>query len=215
MCIVICVYSLGEKANVGCLQISDGKSAAAQSSKKSKALNWQERRKIERERKQREEDEQTIAKIDAPIPQSNVGFKLLTQMGYTPGSSLGKEGAGRAEPLGLEIRRSRAGIGREDPYKEKRKREEIEAERKMRKEQDLMAEFGSRQKLQWQSRRIIINFNKAKAALDQLENKEVVIPKDSDEGEEKEEDEEEEEEITEEVCLLQLFLFYCCTFYFC
>ncbi|PON81039.1 G-patch domain containing protein [Trema orientale] len=93
--------------------------------KKAKTLNWQEQRKLERERKQEEEDEQTLARIDAPIPQSNVGFKLLKQMGYTPGSALGKEGSGRAEPVGLEIRRSRAGIGREDPRKEKRKREEM------------------------------------------------------------------------------------------
>ncbi|KAI9153496.1 hypothetical protein LWI28_012303 [Acer negundo] len=183
-------------------KIPDNKPVTIQfSKKKSKFLNWQEQRKIERERKQQEEDEQTLAKIEAPIPQSNIGFKLLKQMGYTPGSSLGKEGAGRVEPVGIDIRRSRAGIGREDPYKEKMKREEIEAEKKKRKVEDLIVEFGSRKKSQWQSRRVIINFNKAKAALDQLENKEVVVPEkeDNEEGEqEEEEEEEEEEEITEE-----------------
>ncbi|KAJ0088702.1 hypothetical protein Patl1_33052 [Pistacia atlantica] len=167
------------------------------SKKKSKTLNWQERRKIERERKQQEEDELTLAKIEAPIPQSNIGFKLLKQMGYTPGSSLGKEGAGRVAPVGLEIRRSRAGIGREDPHKEKRKREEIEMERNRGKEEALMAEFGSRQKSQWKSRRVTLNFHKAKAALDQLENKEVVPEKEQDD-EEVEQEEEEEEVITEE-----------------
>ncbi|KAH7554298.1 hypothetical protein ACOSP7_028539 [Xanthoceras sorbifolium] len=178
-------------------KIPDSKPITIQPSKKKfKNLNWQEQRKVERERKQQEEDEQTLAKIEAPIPQSNIGFKLLKQMGYTPGSSLGKEGAGRAEPLGLQIRRSRAGIGREDPYKEKRKREEIEAEMNRGKQEALMAEFGSRQKSQWHSRRVIINFNKAKAALDQLENKEVVVSeKDNEEGEQ---EGEEEEEITEE-----------------
>lgn len=159
---------------------------------------------MEKEKKQQEEDEQTLAKIEAPIPQSNVGFKLLKQMGYTPGSSLGKDGAGRVEPVRLEIRRSRAGIGREDPCKEKRKREEIDTERKRRKEEALMEEFGTRQKSQWRSRRVIINFNKAKAALDQLENKEVVPDKEDDE--EGEQDKEEEDEITEEVCSLELFL---------
>lgn len=124
-------------------------------------------------------------------------------MGYTPGSSLGKDGAGRSEPVGIEIRRSRAGIGREDPYKEKRKREEIEAERKKWKEDALMEEFGSRQKSLWRSRRVIINFNKAKAALDQLENKEVV-PEKKEDDEEGEAEKEEEEEITEEVCSLEL-----------
>ncbi|GAU45767.1 hypothetical protein TSUD_24310 [Trifolium subterraneum] len=179
-------------------RISEKKDPSINSSKSHlKALNWQERRKIERERKQIQEDEQTLAKVEAPIPQSNIGFKLLKQMGYTPGSALGKQGSGRAEPVGIEIRRSRAGIGLEDPHKEKMKREEITIKHKRRNEQALMEEFGSRQKSRWQSRRIIVNFNKAKAALDQLENRDIVEPPKNDDDAEGEE-EEEEEEITEE-----------------
>jgi hypothetical protein len=123
-------------------------------------------------------------------------------MGYTPGSALGKEGLGRAEPVGIEIRRSRAGIGLEDPHKEKIKEEEIMAEKKRRKIEDLMVEFGYRQKSQWQSRKVVVNFKKAKAALDQLENKEVVEPE-KNEDEEGEQEEDEEEEVTEEVCYFQ------------
>ncbi|RDX95806.1 G patch domain-containing protein 11 [Mucuna pruriens] len=177
-------------------KISNKKEPSVDSSRnRLKTLSWQERRKLERERKQQEEDEQTLARVEAPIPQSNIGFKLLKQMGYTPGSALGKQGSGRAEPVGIEIRRSRAGVGLEDPHKEKRKKEEIMMHRKRRKEEDLMKEFGSRQKSQWQSRRVIINYNKAKAALDQLENREIVEPQ---KNEDDEEGEEEEEEITEE-----------------
>ncbi|KAL6133841.1 hypothetical protein ACLB2K_066074 [Fragaria x ananassa] len=107
-------------------KVSNSKTSIVQPSrKKPKALNWQEQRKIDRERKQQEEDEITLANIEAPIPQSNIGFRLLKQMGYTPGTALGKEEAGRAEPVKVNIRRSRAGIGREDPSKEKRKREEV------------------------------------------------------------------------------------------
>lgn len=182
------------------MQTSNKKSTKVDSSKKQlKNLSWEERRKIERQKKQQEEDEQTLAKVEAPIPQSNIGFKLLKQMGYTPGSALGKEGSGRAEPVGIDIRRSRAGIGLDDPHKEKRKREEMKMVSENRKAETLMEEFGVRQKSQWQSRRIISNFNKAKAALDQLENREVVPPK-KDDDEEGDIDEEDEEEITEEVC---------------
>ncbi|XP_030927894.1 G patch domain-containing protein 11 [Quercus lobata] len=180
-------------------KVSNNKTLIAQSSKKqSKFLNWQERRKLERERKQQEEDEQTLAKVEAPIPQSNIGFKLLKQMGYTPGSTLGKEGSGRVEPVGIEIRRSRAGIGREDPHKEKRKEEELMAEKKRRKVETLMVEFGSWQKSQWHSRKVVVNFKKAKAALDQLENKEFVEPEKNEDEEEGEQAEDEEEEIIEE-----------------
>ncbi|CAN0927677.1 G patch domain-containing protein 11 [Linum grandiflorum] len=180
-------------------KVANNKMQAFQSSKKKKAVSWHEQRRLEKERQQKEEDEQTLARIEAPIPQSNIGFKLLKQMGYTPGSALGKEGSGRAEPVGIEIRRTRVGIGREDPHKEKRKREEFEAEWRKRNDEAMMAEFGSRQKLQWRSKRVVVNFKKGKAALDQLENKEFVDEvKKSEDEEEGEEDEEEEEVVTEE-----------------
>ncbi|KAJ4970258.1 hypothetical protein NE237_003357 [Protea cynaroides] len=164
--------------------------------KKLKTLNWQEQRRLDRERKQREEDEQTLVKMDYAIPQSNIGFKMLKQMGYNPGSALGKDGSGLASPVGLEIRRSRAGIGREDPHKEKQRREEVMEKMKSKKEEALMAEFGSRQKSQWRSRKIADSFNKAKGALAQLENKEIIESDKEDDEDEKEQ--EEEEEITEE-----------------
>ncbi|KAL6958905.1 hypothetical protein U1Q18_040250 [Sarracenia purpurea var. burkii] len=167
------------------------------SNKKPKILNWQEQRKLKRDQKQAEEDQQTLANLESAIPQSNIGFKLLKQMGYTPGSALGKEGSGRAEPVGLEIRRTRAGIGREDPRKEKRKREEERVERKKRNVEELIVDFGFRQKEQWRSRRVVVNFHKAKAALEQLENKEVITEAEKDE-EDDENEEEEEEVITEE-----------------
>ncbi|KAM7524574.1 hypothetical protein LguiA_014476 [Lonicera macranthoides] len=168
--------------------------------KKPKIQNWQEQRKIKREQKQILEDQQTLANLESAIPQSNIGFKMLKQMGYTPGSALGKEGSGRAEPVGVEIRRGRAGLGREDPVKEKMKMEEERVCRKRRSEEELMAEFGWRQKEQWRSRRVVVNFHKAKGVLEQLENKEVVVEvkNDDDDGGENEEEEEEEEVITEE-----------------
>ncbi|CAH2063753.1 unnamed protein product [Thlaspi arvense] len=171
------------------------------SRKKLKNLNWHERRRLEKERKQIQEDEQTLARIeDTPIGESNVGFKLLKQMGYKPGSALGKEGSGRAEPVTMDIRRSRAGVGRDDPHKEKKKREEFEAENVKRKVEEMLEDFGSRQKSQWRNKRVVINFKKAKAALDQLENVEVVPEKKNEEDEDGKADdkEEEEEEITEE-----------------
>lgn len=188
------------------MQFSNKKDPAVSTSKSQlKTLNWQERRKLQRERKQQEEDEQTLAKVEAPIPQSNIGFKLLKQMGYTPGSTLGKQGSGRAEPVGIEIRRSRAGIGLDDPHKEKKKRQEIMIDRKRRNEQDMMEEFGSRQKSRWQSRRVIVNFYKAKAALDQLENREIVEPQKNEDD--VEDEDEEEEEITEEVCNFTIYIY--------
>ncbi|KAL7587467.1 hypothetical protein Lser_V15G38565 [Lactuca serriola] len=174
------------------------KATSLQSSKKRpKTRNWQEQRKLKREIKQVEEDERTLASLESAIPQSNIGFKMLKQMGYTPGSGLG--GSGRAEPVGLEIRRSRAGIGREDPIKEKLRKDEEMLWEKRKKEEELMADFGCRVKERWRNKRVVVNFHKAKGVLDQLENKEVVeVEKKDDDDEKDDEDDEEEEVITEE-----------------
>ncbi|KAI8017113.1 G patch domain-containing protein 11 [Camellia lanceoleosa] len=110
---------------------------------------------------------------------------------------LGKEGSSLVEPVGLEIRRTRAGIGREDSRKENRKREEEKMEWERGKEEALMEDFGCRHKEQWRNRRIVVNYHKAKAALEQLANKEVVAEADKNE-EDAENEEEEEEIITEE-----------------
>ncbi|XP_076881600.1 uncharacterized protein LOC143529769 [Bidens hawaiensis] len=166
------------------------------SKKRPKPRNWQEQRKLKREITQVEEDERTLANLESAIPQSNIGFKMLKQMGYTPGSGLG--GSGRADPVGLEIRRSRAGIGRDDPIKEKmRKEEELVWENK-KKEEELMADFGCRVKERWRNKRVVVNFYKAKGVLDQLENKEVVEVEKKDEDGNDDAEEEEEEVITEE-----------------
>lgn len=175
------------------------------SSKKSKVQNWQEKRKLKREHTQIVEDKQTLTNLESAIPQSNIGFKLLKQMGYTPGSALGKEGSGRVEPVAVEIRRGRGGIGQKDPKLEKIRREKENDERKKRKVEELMQDFGSRQKERWKGRKILVNFRKAEAALAQLENRDIVeVEKKEEEDKEKEEEEEEEEEITEEVISIDI-----------
>ncbi|XP_020259431.1 G patch domain-containing protein 11 [Asparagus officinalis] len=163
--------------------------------KKLKGLNWQERRKLEREQKQREEDERTLAGLESAIPESNIGFKMLKNMGYNPGSALGKGGVGRSEPVGLDIRRSREGIGTRE---EAKRTERVKEVRQRRNEEELMEEFGSRKKNQWRNKRIFWDYKKAEGALAQLENREIVEPEKDANDEEKVEEEQEEEEITEE-----------------
>ncbi|KAL8456435.1 hypothetical protein ACS0TY_034587 [Phlomoides rotata] len=172
--------------------------------KKPKARSWQEQLQLNRKRKQVEEDKQTLENLGSAIPQSNIGFKMLKQMGYTPGSALGKEGSGRAEPVMPEIRRGRGGIGKEDPSIEKMRREREKYEREKWKEAELMEVFGNHQKERWKGRRIVVNFRKAEAVLAQLENRDVVEVEKKEEDDEEKEEEEEEEVITEEVHLLNI-----------
>ncbi|XP_040382747.1 G patch domain-containing protein 11 [Oryza brachyantha] len=165
--------------------------------KRAKGVPWQERRRRDRERKQREEDERTMAGLAEAIPESNVGFRLLKQMGYDPAAA----GGGAAEPVGIEIRRSRAGLGAEPavavaPPPPPRQPSAEVAEGERRRVEEMAVELRARQSTQWRSRRVVRDYRKAEAALAQLENREVAPP--PPEGEEKEKTAEEEEVITEE-----------------
>lgn len=168
------------------------------SNKKPRVQNIRVQQKIKKEQKQIQEDKETLANLESAIPQSNVGFKMLQKMGYILGSPLGKEGSGIAEPVGLVIRRGRGGLGREDPAKEKIRMDEERVSRERRSEEELMAEFGNRQKEQWRTRQVSVSFYKAKAVLEQLENNEVIIVEKSEYDDDGENVKVEEEEITEE-----------------
>ncbi len=162
---------------------------------------WQERRRRDRERKQREEDERTMAGLAEAIPETNVGFRLLKRMGYDPAAG----GGAGAEPVGIEIRRSRAGLGAEPAVSVAPPQPSAEvAEGERRRVEEMAVELRARQSTQWRSRRVVWDYRKAEAALAQLENREAAPP--PPEGEEKAE-EEEEEVITEEVIVRCYFQF--------
>ncbi|KAK9684055.1 hypothetical protein RND81_10G183400 [Saponaria officinalis] len=126
-------------------------------------INWQEQKRVEKERKQLEEDQKTLENLTSEIPESNTGFKMLKQMGYTPGSGLGK--AGRVDPAKARLRRERE---RAEKAREK-------AVRETRGVEELVEEFGVRQRMQWRVKRVLGSFWKAKDVLDRLENRDVVV----------------------------------------
>ncbi|KAF3331123.1 G patch domain-containing protein 11 [Carex littledalei] len=164
---------------------------------KTKRMSWQEQKQLDRARKQREEDERTRENLEKAIPDSNVGFKLLQRMGYKPGSAIGKDSSGPTEPIGVGIRRSRAGLGVDE---ERARKEEEELERKRRKADDMKEEFEEYQRVRWKGRQVRAHFHKAEATLAQLEKREVVPEPKEEDGDEAEKEEEEEQIITEEVC---------------
>ncbi|XP_012257853.2 G patch domain-containing protein 11 [Athalia rosae] len=49
--------------------------------------------------------------LAAAITSDNKGYKLLTKMGYTPGQGIGKKESGIAEPIGIDLKSNRLGLG--------------------------------------------------------------------------------------------------------
>jgi hypothetical protein len=91
---------------------------------------------------------------------SSRGFKMMAKLGYKPGSALGKQGeanggggGGLLEPVGVEMREGRGGIGA-DAEKKRKVREEIEArvegEKRVKAEE---GEFRQRQMEEREARR--------------------------------------------------------------
>lgn len=56
--------------------------------------------------------------MDRPIPEHNRGFKLLQKMGWTSGTGLGATGAGRKEPVRIEMTGGALGLGKASEYSE-------------------------------------------------------------------------------------------------
>lgn len=55
----------------------------------------------------------------SPPPVAGFGARLLTQLGWTPGSGLGTRGDGIAEPLAVATREEGTGLGKVPPHRER------------------------------------------------------------------------------------------------
>ncbi|XP_054263816.1 G patch domain-containing protein 11-like [Macrosteles quadrilineatus] len=56
--------------------------------------------------------------LSKPIDPENKGFKMLQKLGFKPGSGLGKSGEGRVEPVSVEVKADRQGLGRKSSLEE-------------------------------------------------------------------------------------------------
>ncbi|KAI8050469.1 hypothetical protein BDF22DRAFT_695110 [Syncephalis plumigaleata] len=54
------------------------------------------------------------ASLDRPISDSNVGFRLLSKMGWQSGQGLGREQQGRVDPIPLMVKQDVMGLGLEE-----------------------------------------------------------------------------------------------------
>ncbi|KAF0919008.1 hypothetical protein E2562_027644 [Oryza meyeriana var. granulata] len=76
--------------------------------KRAKGVPRQGRRLQDRERKKVEEDEHKMSGLAEAILENNLGLRLLKQMEHDPAAD-----GGGAEPVGIEICHSQAGLGAE------------------------------------------------------------------------------------------------------
>ncbi|XP_071759507.1 G patch domain-containing protein 11 [Centroberyx gerrardi] len=168
--------------------------------------NIQNRQKTFKE----QEKESREAALHSSISNQNKGFALLQKMGYKAGQGLGKEGAGRVDPIPLNIKTDRGGIGLEE-VKKRKAEEELEHYRqkvraKQQNETKSMEDFRVRVRTEREERKIEGDLRRSQRACEQLDSqKRITVPREDwywpkaeadeeDDAEEKQEEEEEEEE---------------------
>ncbi|XP_005742511.1 G patch domain-containing protein 11 [Pundamilia nyererei] len=176
---------------------------------KQKEKNIKNRQKSYKE----QESESREVALQSSISNENKGFALLQKMGYKAGQGLGKQGAGRVDPIPLNIKTDRGGIGMEE-MKKRKAEEELEHYRqkvraKQQNETKSLEDFRSRVRTEREERKIEGDLRRSQRACEQLDSqKGITAPREdwywpkanSDEEEDdlKEEDEDEdEEEVTE------------------
>uniref|UniRef100_A0A1B6KW23 G patch domain-containing protein 11 n=1 Tax=Graphocephala atropunctata TaxID=36148 RepID=A0A1B6KW23_9HEMI len=77
-----------------------------------KKMKADEKNRIRNPSFKEKESENREDGMSKPLDSNNVGFKMLQKLGFKPGSGLGRSGEGRVEPIPVEVKSDRQGLGR-------------------------------------------------------------------------------------------------------
>ncbi|XP_066281478.1 G patch domain-containing protein 11-like isoform X1 [Branchiostoma lanceolatum] len=176
---------------------------------KQKAANEKSRMKPLKQQQAEKRDEA----LSQPISSDNIGFKMLQKMGFKQGQGLGRLGKGRAEPVPLQMKSDRTGMGLANEQKRKademnKMRQEMQIKRKRMEELE-RGDFALRMKSRFAEREVQRDLYKSQMVCEQLDSAKSItepvapwywpkIEKAEDEEESDEEEEETKEEETEE-----------------
>ncbi|KAM6367395.1 G patch domain-containing protein 11 isoform 2-T4 [Alca torda] len=174
---------------------------AIQKEEKQKEANEKNRQKSIKE----EEKERRDLVLKSALGNENKGFALLQKMGYKSGQALGKSGEGIVEPIPLNIKTGRSGLGH-DELKKRKAEEKLENYRQklhMKKQANEQAadQFRIRFKNKQEERKMEGDLRKSQRACQQLDmQKDIDVPKETWYWLEPEEEDKKDEEDKEDEC---------------
>ena len=124
------------------------------------------------------EKEQREKGLATSISGDNLGFKLMEKMGYKKGEGLGKLGKGRFEPIPIEVKKNRFGLGKESSDKAKinvrKQLLEIVAEKKLKLEKIQRNDFRTRMSQKYSCHQTERDLSKSQNACLQLDSGEEI-----------------------------------------
>ncbi|KAK2531583.1 Gpatch11 [Columba guinea] len=174
---------------------------AIQKEEKQKEANEKNRQKSIKE----EEKERRDLVLKSALGSENKGFALLQKMGYKSGQALGKSGEGIVEPIPLNIKTGRSGLGHEE-LKKRKAEEKLENYRqklhmKIQANEQAADQFRIRFKNKQEERKMEGDLRKSQRACQQLDaQKAIDVPKEAWYWLEPEEEDKKDEEDKEDEC---------------
>lgn len=156
------------------------------------------------------EKEQREKGLATSISGNNLGFQLMQKMGYKEGEGLGKKSEGRFEPIPIQVKANRFGLGKESSDKAKlnirKELRKIVAEKKLKLESLLRNDFRARMRQKYVNQQTERDLRKSQNVCSQLDLAEEIkeplynffwpshMFPDPEEEEDKEEEEEEKDD---------------------
>ena len=126
------------------------------------------------------ESERREEGLQKSLDSTNKGFALLAKMGYKAGESLGKSKIGRTEPIPIEVKNNRTGLGRDAVIKEiKETKAKLRIQKSMKAISKVLSteDFRAAQSMKVRGKRIEGDLFKSQKACRQLDlAKEFTLP---------------------------------------
>ncbi|KAF6040210.1 GPATCH11 [Bugula neritina] len=119
--------------------------------------------------------------LNKSLDSTNKGFALLQKMGYKPGDGIGKSGEGRREPVGIELKVNRGGLGQEAERRKRAKELEVfrhqQSLKRKKLEQEAQHNFRENKMSEQKQRSILKYLKQSQQVCEQLdENKDIREP---------------------------------------
>uniref|UniRef100_UPI00358EA17F G patch domain-containing protein 11-like n=1 Tax=Myxine glutinosa TaxID=7769 RepID=UPI00358EA17F len=132
-----------------------------------KEVRHEELNRLNRQKSHREmEMERREEALNTALERNNKGFAILQKMGYKIGEGLGRQGAGIKEPIGVNLKAGRGGLGRDVAQKEMRRQQEV-----CRKQETKVSleEYRKRVRSKMEDRQLESDLRKSQCACQQLD----------------------------------------------
>jgi hypothetical protein len=118
-----------------------------------------------------EEEAAREASLLTPLPSTNKGFKMMAKMGFKEGDALGKSESARTEPIKVNVKDDKGGIGLETERKRKVREQFEKAERDLKRSKAEDLDYREAQRQQMREKKVESDLYKAQKTTERLDEK--------------------------------------------